>query len=193
MDEAVALGRLAIDQSEQHQHSWWLAAASAALGETVLASGDTATAVVLLERGVDRARAAGMEAYLLRCLAPLAAATGSARCSGRSGKPAGARRPARWARLDARLRGYLSLARAWLGHREPVQARQLLAPLLAVAEREPWTRALAAALVVDASALIQLGNREQAASRLDRAEELARTHELPHVLHEAAAARRLLR
>lgn len=73
-----------------------------------------------------------------------------------------------------------------------MQARQLLAPLLAVAEREPWTGALAAALVVDASALIQLGNREQAASRLDRAEELARTHELP-VLHEAAAARRLLR
>ncbi len=192
-DDAVSLGRLAIDQSELHEHSWWRAAGSAALGGTLLTTGDTATAVGLLERGVDHARATGMEAYLLRCLAPLAAAAGSrevlaeaATLLDQASLPAG----------HAWMLGYeayLSLARAWLGQQEPDQARRLLAPLLAVAEREPWTAALAAALAVDASALIQLGDREQAASRLDRAEELAHKHGLPQVQREAAAARRLLR
>ena len=52
---------------------------------------------------------------------------------------------------------YLSLAQAWLGHDEPERARAVLAPLLAVADREPWTAALAAALAADGRALIRLG------------------------------------
>ena len=52
---------------------------------------------------------------------------------------------------------YLSLAEAWLGHGEPERARAVLAPMLAVADREPWTAALAAALAADGRALIRLG------------------------------------
>ena len=57
---------------------------------------------------------------------------------------------------------YLSVARAWLDRGEPERARATLAPLLAVAERVPWMATLAAALVVDGRALIQLGERESA-------------------------------
>jgi hypothetical protein len=83
---------------------------------------------------------------------------------------------------------YLSLARAWLGHDEPERARALLAPLLAVAEREPWLPVLAEGLAVDGRALIRLGQREQATARLARARELARIHGMPHVLREADEA-----
>ena len=49
----------------------------------------------------------------------------------------------------------------------------MLAPLLAVAEREPWLPALAAALAADGRALTRLGQREQARAELDRAARLA--------------------
>ena len=65
--------------------------------------------------------------------------------------------------------------------------------MLAVADREPWTAALAAALATDGRALIRLGRREQARAELDRAARLAGEHGLPHVLTDARAARRLLR
>ena len=42
-----------------------------------LLTGDQAGAVEVLERGLAVAEQAGVEAYLLRCAAPLAAATGS--------------------------------------------------------------------------------------------------------------------
>jgi tetratricopeptide (TPR) repeat protein len=87
---------------------------------------------------------------------------------------------------------YLSLAQAWLMQDEPERARAVLAPMLAVADREPWTAALAAALAADGRALIRLGRHQQARAELDRATWLARKHELPHVLHDARAAQRLL-
>ena len=86
----------------------------------------------------------------------------------------------------------LSLAEAWLGHNEPERARAVLAPTLAVADREPWTPALAAALAADGRTLIRLGDNDQARTQLDRAERLAREHGLPHVLRHAGSARRLL-
>jgi hypothetical protein len=54
---------------------------------------------------------------------------------------------------------YLSLAEAWLAHDEPT-AYAVLAPLLSVAEREPWIPALAAALAVDGRVLARLGQGE---------------------------------
>jgi tetratricopeptide (TPR) repeat protein len=87
---------------------------------------------------------------------------------------------------------YLSLAEAWLGHGEPDRARAALAPLLAVAEREPWIPALAAALAADGRALARLGQREQARAALQRAARLAGEHGLPHVLRAASEARQRL-
>jgi len=83
-------------------------------------------------------------------------------------------------------------AGAWLGQGEPDRARAVLAPLLVVAEREPWIPALAAALAVDGRALARMGQREQAGAELERAVRLAGQHGLPHMLREAREARQQL-
>jgi DNA-binding SARP family transcriptional activator len=192
-EEAMTLGRRAVDLSEQHEHGWWQAATRAMLGDTLLLRGDHAGAVTLYEQGLAAARKSGMEAYLLRCAAPLAAATGS---SAILAEAAGWLEQAAIPDGGAWILGYeayLSLAEAWLGHGEPERARAVLAPMLAVADREPWTAALAAALATDGRALIRLGRREQARAELDRAARLAGEHGLPHVLSDAREARRLLR
>jgi len=192
-DEAVSLGRQALAMAEQYEHSWWTAAACAILGATLLQNGDRGGAIDLFERGVSTAEKAGVEAYQLRCAAPLAAATGSPvvladadHLLEQAGIPAG----------DAWLLGeeaYLFLARAWLAQGNPERARAIMAPLLALAERVPWTPTLAAALVVDGQALIRLGESDRARTELLRAEGLARDHGLPHVRREARAAQRRLR
>ena len=191
--EAITLGRRAVDLSEQHEHGWWQAATRAMLGDTLLLSGDRTGAIALYERGLAAARKSGMEAYLLRCAAPLAEATGSSAVLAEAAgwlEQAGIPDGGAWV---FGYEVYLSLARAWLGRDEPERSRAVLAPLLAVADREPWTAALAAALVTDGRALIRLGRTEQARSELDRAARLAAEHGLPHVLRDAGEGRRLLR
>ncbi len=190
--EAVELGRRALELTEQYEHTWWQATACVMLGDTVLLAGDRAGAIELFERGLAVSQHAGMEAYLLRSAAPLAAATGSramldqaARWMAQASIPDGSA----WM---LGYEAYLSLAEAWLARNEPDRARAVLAPLLAVAEREPWTAALAAALAVDGRALARLGRHEQARAELDRAARIAGEHGLPHVLHDARAARHQL-
>jgi len=191
--EAMTLGRRALELTDQHEHTWWQATACVMLGDTVLLAGDRAGAIQLYERGLGAAEQAGMEAYLLRAAAPLAAATGSRNLLGEA---AGLLERASIPTDGAWMLGYeacLSLADAWLGHDEPERARTVLAPVLAVAGREPWTTALAAALALDGRTLIEMGCRERAASELDQAVRLAREHGLPHILGNARSARRLLR
>ncbi len=139
----------------------------------MLAAGDRAGAIELFERGLAAAQHAGMEAYLLRSAAPLAAATGSRAILGQAaGLLENATMPAGGAWVLG-YEAYLSVAQAWLGHDDPERARAVLTPLLATAEREPWTVALAEALVVDGRALIRLGELGQARAQLDRAAGLA--------------------
>jgi DNA-binding SARP family transcriptional activator len=190
--EAVTLGRLALAQTEEHEHAMWQATACALLGTTVLQTGDRPGAVELFRRGLAAAEDAGVEAYLLRCAAPLAAATGSPalladadRLLGQAGIPDG----------GAWLLGeeaYLALAQAWLRRGEPERSRAVLAPLLALSERVPWTPTLAATLAADGRALAGLGEANQARERLQRAERLAREHGLPHVRQDAESALRSL-
>ncbi len=163
------------------------------LGDTVLLAGDRAWAIELFERGLAAARQAGVEAYLLRCAAPLAAATGSRAVLGEA---AGLLEQASIPDGGAWMLGYeayLSLTDAWLGHDEPELARALLAPMLAVADREPWTPALAAALAADGRALIRLGERDRARAELDRAARLAAEHGLPCVLRDVRQVQAELR
>ena len=84
---------------------------------------------------------------------------------------------------------YLSLAEAWLAPDEPDRARAVLAPVLSVAEREPWIPALAAALAADGRVLARLGQDGQAGAELEHAARLAGEHGLPHVLRDAREAR----
>jgi tetratricopeptide (TPR) repeat protein len=188
MEEAIRLGHQAVELTEQHEVTWWQAGACAMLGDTVLLAGDRAGAIALFERGLAAARQAGVEGYLLRCAAPLAAATGSRALLAEA---AGLLEQASIPGGGAWMLGYevyLSLAEAWLGHGEPDRARAVLAPLLAVAEREPWIPALAAALAADGRALARLGQHEQARAALQRAARLAAEHGLPHVLRDAREA-----
>ena len=191
-EEAMTLGRRAVDIAEQHEQPWWQATACAMLGGTLLQAGDRAAATALFERGLTAAQQAGAEAYLLHCTARLAAAGGSPamladadRLLGQADIPVG----------GAWLLGeeaYLAMAQAWLDREEPDRARAVLAPLLTLAERVPWTPALAATLAADARALIQLGERERARAQLLRAERLATAHGLAHVREEARQAMRYL-
>jgi DNA-binding SARP family transcriptional activator len=189
-DEAVAVGRRALAMTERHEHVWGHAVACALLGGTLLVTGDRAEAIVLFERGLGAAEEAGVEAYVLRCAAPLAAATGSTALLGQA---AGLLEAARMPDGSAWLPGddaYLSIARAWLDRGEPERARATLNPLLAVARRVPWVATLAAALVVDGHALIQLGEPESATATLRDAARLAGEHEMAHVREEARSALR---
>jgi len=181
-----------VQQTERHEHLWGEATACAMLGTTLLLTGDRAGAIELFERGLAAAETGGGEANLLRCAAPLAHATGSPavladadRLLEQASMPA----EGAWVFGDE---AHLSLARAWLGRGAPERARAVLAPLLAVAERVPWTATLAATLAVDGLALVRLGRNQQATAELSRAENLARQHGLPHVLDEARSARRTL-
>jgi tetratricopeptide (TPR) repeat protein len=187
-EAAVRLGRQSLELAARHEHSWWEAAACAMLGGTVLLGGDPAGAVALFERGLAAAQHSGLEAYLLRTAAPLAAVTGS---RAMLGEAAGLLERASIPGDGAWMLGYeayLSLAQAWLAHGEPDRASAVLAPLLAVAEREPWRPALAAALAVSGAALIRLDQRDQARVQLDRAAGLAAERGLPHVLRDAREA-----
>jgi tetratricopeptide (TPR) repeat protein len=192
-DEALTLGRRALDLTEQHEHLWLEAAGCAMLGTTLQLTGNRAGAIELLERGLAAGSAGGGEANLLRCAAPLAEATGSPtvladadRLLEQASVPAGGA----WVYGED---AYLSLARAWLGRGNPERARTVLAPMLAVAERVPWIATLAATLAVDGRALLRMGEDGQARAHLLRAEQLALEHGLPHVLHEARSALPTLR
>jgi tetratricopeptide (TPR) repeat protein len=191
--EAVSLGRRALRLIQANGHPWGVAVACATLGTTLLGAGCREEAVELFERGHAVAQKDGAEAYLLRCLGPLAEATGSPPVLAEADRLlAGARLPTG----DAWVLGYeayLSVARAWLTAGQPERARAVLGPLLAAVERVPWVTALAAALVVDGQALAQLGRLTRARAALDRGTGLAAAHGLAHVLREAGAAASLVR
>lgn len=160
-DEAIEYGRRAL---RTDSHSWWHAAAPAMLATTLLAAGEPAEAIALLETGLavcDRHRT---EAYRLRCLAPLAEATGSPRLLREADAMVRAiRTPPGGAWLYG-ADSYVAVARAWLARGEPGQAVEILAPLVAAADRTGWT-----APIADARALLDQAQSSSASSSAARA------------------------
>jgi len=191
-EEAIDYGRRALALTEQHPDTWWHAAACALLGGTLLATGDRAGAIVVLERGLAAAEPSGVEAQVLRCAAPLAVATGSRTILTRAAgllDAADLPEGGAWVQGDE---SYLWVARGWLSHNEPDRARAVLSPLLAVAQRVPWIPTQAAGLAVDGLALLRLGRTGSAEQALETAARLASRHGLAHVLAEVTAALREL-
>ncbi len=185
--DAVEFGRRALAIADEFGHAWWIAAASATLGSALLMADAHAQVTALFERGLAAAEKHGAESYVLRCLAPLASLTRSPdllehadRLLAQATTQAGAWIPG--------YETHLAVASAWLLRGEPERARQVLAPLLAVAERTPWKPVLAEALLVDAKALTALGRRADARAAIRRAAQLAADHGMPRVAAGAQAA-----
>jgi tetratricopeptide (TPR) repeat protein len=130
-DDAIRHGRRA---AEMESHAWFATAVQAMYATTLLDAGETAAAVPVLERGLAGCEAHQTAAYRLRCLAPLAEATGST---------------ALLADADAALREidepwlygsdvYVSVARAWQDRGDGDRAAEIIDPLLAAGRRTGW-------------------------------------------------------
>ena len=185
LDDALAIGREALDASDLH--AWVPPVAGAELGITLLEAGARDEAIALLEHTLSAVGKDGAEGSRLRCLAPLAEATGSydvltqatALLESITAPPGHA-----WLTADG---CYLAIARAWLAHGDPDRARAVLAPLLTAAARVPWVAPLAAASLIDAQAALAQDRPAEAAPLLRRAAELASRHGLPAIAAQAAS------
>jgi DNA-binding SARP family transcriptional activator len=136
LDDALEIGRRT---TAMDSHAWIAAAVLALYGTTLLAAGRAAEAVPVLHRGLAIAETHRTGAYRLRCLAPLAEATGSAD---------------RLRQADAALRqidgppwlygadAYFAAARAWRRHGDQARADEIVGDLLAAGQRTGWTAPL---------------------------------------------------
>jgi DNA-binding SARP family transcriptional activator/tetratricopeptide (TPR) repeat protein len=138
IDAALADGQRAVEQAASVEHPWWLATAAGLHAATLLAAGRRDDAAEMAERGLGSLGPDAAEAYRLRCLAPLAAAS---------------RDPADLRRADDLLAGvttppdqawvlgadtYLCTARAWLDAGDPVRAAVVSAPLARATRPGHW-------------------------------------------------------
>jgi DNA-binding SARP family transcriptional activator/tetratricopeptide (TPR) repeat protein len=139
MDDARREGRRAVELADPHRHTWWSTAAASLYAGTLLAMGQPEAAADVLRPAARVADVPGAEAYLLRCLGPLAEATGDL---------------AVLERADALLRGirapegrawllgadaYLAVARAWRQAGDPERADAVLAGFRTAATAAGWT------------------------------------------------------
>ncbi|MCW2700144.1 MAG: transcriptional regulator, putative ATPase, winged helix family [Blastococcus sp.] len=139
LDDARREGRRAMDLAALHGHTWWSTTAASLYAGTLLACGEPAAAADVLRPAQRVADVPGAEAYLLRCLGPLAEATGD---------------PAVLHRADALLQrirapegcawllgadAYLGVARAWRRAGDPDRAEHILAGFRDAAQAAGWS------------------------------------------------------
>jgi tetratricopeptide (TPR) repeat protein len=140
LDLALREGRRAAELAERHRHTWWSTAAAALYAGTLLATGDRPTAAAVLRPAARVADVPGAEAYLLRCLAPLAAATGDTVVLARAdGLLSGISAPEGTAWMlgaDA----YLCVAAAWEYAGDADRGEQIRAGFAVAARAAGWSR-----------------------------------------------------
>ena len=189
-DEAVALGVRAQAAVADPLHPWWDTAALGLAGAALLdrdGPGDRAAAVGPLRAALDAARGASPEAYVLRCLAPLAEATGDpmllAEADARLGRVTAPPGGAWLAGGDV----YLALARAWLAQDEPERARLVARRLVRAADRHGWRAWQAEGRLVEAAARLRTGDLLGARQAAAQARATAGAHGMPRLAGRAAA------
>lgn len=143
ISSAIEHGRRAVALGGELSHSWWQSASLSMLATTFLEIGEIDEAVALLERARPMAERGGTKGYVLRCIAPLALATGSTEILAEADAllsqidaPAGSA----WV-LGADA--YMCIAKAWLNRGDVERARVALAKLIRPVRRIPWRPLLA--------------------------------------------------
>ena len=130
-ERALRVGRRAVAQTSPIDHPWWYATATGLLAGTLLEAGDTGAAADVARRGLAATGPDTPEAWRLRCLAPLAAATGDERVLADATLLLdGVRCPDGTAWVVG-ADCYLLVAQAWLDRDDPAAAARSLAPLRA--------------------------------------------------------------
>jgi hypothetical protein len=188
LDLALTHGHAAVVQARRVPRAWFGPTADALLAATMLDCDDARGATALLRDALDAAGPEGAEAYRLRCLAPLAEATGD---------------PALLAEAETLLDGiatppgsafllgadtYLCVARARLHSHDPSRARAVLAPLLGAARRLEWIPMLVTAGSVDARAAAILTDGSAVAAA-EQVRALAERHGMAATLQERCNTR----
>ena len=181
LDLALQHGRVAVAQARLVPQAWFGPTADALLAGTMLDCGDAAGAAAVLRDALDAAGAEGAEAYRLRCLAPLAEATGDPAVLAEAERLLGGIETPPGGAFLLGADAYVCVARARLQSGDPGQARAVLAPLLAAARRLEWIPVLVTAGLVDAHAAAALGDGSAVAAA-ERARELAEQHGMAAVL-----------
>ena len=174
-DVALTHGHAAAAYARRFSQAWFGSTADALLAGTMLDCGDAAGAAALLRDALDAAGSEGAEAYRLRCLAPLAEATGDPAVLVEAERLLDAIQTPPGGAFLLGADAYLCVARARLQSGDPRRARAVLAPLLAAARRLEWIPVLVTAGIVDAHAAAALADGSAGAAA-ERARTLAEQH-----------------
>ncbi|MFB9880294.1 AAA family ATPase [Planobispora siamensis] len=134
-DDAVRYGRQSLDLDS---HAWWSAAALGMHATTLIEIGETREAAAILERGLEDCAPPDTQAYRLRCLAPMAEATGSRALLEEAHAMLRAIQAPPGAAWLQGTDAYVSVARAWLARGAPREALRVLDPVLAAAPAAGW-------------------------------------------------------
>jgi hypothetical protein len=138
MPEARREGRRAAELADRHRHTWWSTTAAALYAGTLLAAGERATAAAVLRPAVQVADVPGAEAYLLRCLGPLAEATGDTAVLDRADALLRRVRPPEGGAWLLGADAYGSVARACRRAGRPERAEEIIGGFRAAAEVAGW-------------------------------------------------------
>jgi DNA-binding SARP family transcriptional activator len=138
LGQARSEGRRAADLADRHRHTWWSTTAASIYAGTLLACGEPAEAAAVLRPAVRAADVPGAEAYLLRCLGPLAEATGDLAVLRRADDLLRRIRVPEGCAWLLGADAYLGVARAWRRAGDAVRADAVLTDLRTAALAAGW-------------------------------------------------------
>jgi hypothetical protein len=136
LDTALDNGRAAVANASPKAHPWWYAASAGIHATTLLELGRRDDAASLAGAGLAALSPESAAAYRLRCLAPLAAATGERIEEAEEVLTDVTAPPGTGWVLGADV--YEQVAAAWRAAGEPGRAQQTAAPLLSVTGNGIW-------------------------------------------------------